>query len=111
MTYIHFNSPNCCKTLLMQKFIDRYGHVDLAYTFLQWSPVGVFSSVVFLEYLPRYQPCVEDRHWRYQLFGLQRSESQKLFHILGLKYIAPANRDFEIDVRKMRRQDGRRKRR
>ena len=110
-----------CLTLLPKYYVEhvinlitifyRYSHVDLAYTFLNWSPVGVFSSICFLEYKEEYRPCIEDRHWRYQLFGLQRSESQKLFYILGLPYTPPVQRTFRMDVSRKYTPDGRPKRR
>jgi len=85
--------------------------MDLVYTFLVWSPLNFHSSVVFLEYLDEYFPCMEDRLWKLQLTGRNRCESQKLFKMLQMEYKEPVKPDFEIDKMKLRRPDGRRKRR
>jgi len=60
--------------------------MDLAYCFLKWSPVGIYSSLIFLEYAEDYLEYIEDRHWRYSLFDRNRSECQKLFKILDMEY-------------------------
>jgi hypothetical protein len=85
--------------------------MDLMYTFWVWSPLNFHSSVVFLEYLDDYFPCMEDRLWKLQLYGRNRCESQKTFKILGMPYKAPVKPNFEVDRLKLRRPDGRRKRR
>ena len=79
--------------------------------FLKWSPVGVFSCIVFLEYLPHYRPCIEDRHWRYQVQGYNRCESQKGFAWLEMEYLPPAERTFPLNARKEVKENGQRKRR
>jgi hypothetical protein len=68
--------------------------MDLMYAFLMWSPHGMYSCMPFLEYIPRYLTKLEDRHWRFSVFGKNRSESQKLFKILVLpeyKALPPRN--------------------
>ena len=60
--------------------------MDLAYCFLKWSPLHIYASLIYLEYDAKYAPFVEERHWRFSLFGRNRSESQMLFHILGMEY-------------------------
>lgn len=89
----------------------RYNHMDLVYTFLVWSPLNFHSSVVFLEYLDEYFPCMEDRLWKLQLFGRNRCESQKLFKMLKMEYKEPVQPDFPVCKVVKRRPDGKRKRR
>ena len=72
---------------------SSHSHVDLIYTFLAWSPVGLFTCLPFLEYEDKYRPVVEDRHWKYHLLNYQRSLCQKLFQILGMPYVRPEPRD------------------
>jgi len=55
--------------------------MDLVYTFLVWSPLNFHSSVVFLEYLDEYFPCMEDRLWKLQLFGRNFSSASFFFTI------------------------------
>jgi len=72
--------------ILNATFLYRYATMDLAYCFLKWSPLGIYPSIIFLEYQAEYASFIEDRHWRYSLFGRNRSECQKLFRILGMEY-------------------------
>ncbi len=64
----------------------RYATMDLAYCFLKWSPVGIYSSIVFLEEVEEYKSYIEDRHWRFSLFDKNRSERQKLFQLFGMDF-------------------------
>jgi hypothetical protein len=64
----------------------RYATMDLAYCFLKWSPVGIYSSIVFLEEVEEYKSYIEDRHWRFSLFDKNRSECQKLFKVFGMDF-------------------------
>jgi hypothetical protein len=54
--------------------------------FLQHCHRGVFTSIVFLEYIPRYHLFIEERHWKLSLYNKRRCESAKLFFRLGMEY-------------------------
>ena len=73
--------------------------MDLAYCFLKWSPLHIYASLIYLEYDAEYAPFVEDRHWRFSLFGRNRSECQMLFHILGMEYKPLTVRESKNDFR------------
>ena len=85
--------------------------MDLIYMYIHWSPLNFHSCVVYLEYLEEYFPLMEDRMWKLFLGGRNRCESQKTFKMVGMYYREPVKPDFEVDRRKFRRPDGRRKRR
>lgn len=90
----------------------RYSHMDLLYTFLKWSPTGLYSSIIFLEYLdPEYFECMEDRFWKLSAFGMQRCNSQKLFKILGMDYKEPLKSPPYLDPKREKKPDGTRKKR
>jgi hypothetical protein len=54
---------------------------------------------------------MEDRMWKLFIAGRNRCESQKYFKMIGMEYKEPVKPDFEVDRLKIRRPDGRRKRR
>jgi hypothetical protein len=82
---------------------SRWATLDLIYTFIIWSPVGLYSCMPFLEYYKRYRQTVEERHWRYSLFSLPRCNSQKLFAIFRMPYTKPEERYVSINLMKKRR--------
>ena len=85
--------------------------MDLVYIVIAWSPLNFHSCVVYLEYLDDYFPVMEDRMWKLFIAGRNRCESQKYFKMIGMEYKEPVKPDFEVDRLKIRRPDGRRKRR
>ena len=92
-------------------FFLRFSYLDLLYTFLWWSPVGVFSCLVFLEYDPVYAQCIEERHWRYQVLDFPRCHSQKVFAWLEMSYDRPLPRTINIAITQKFGPDGKRVRR
>lgn len=64
----------------------HYPLIILEEVFLQHCHRGLFTSVIFLEYIPRYHQLIEERHWRLSLYNRRRCDSNKLFFRLGMEY-------------------------
>ena len=71
---------------------DRSAHVrftpmQLDALFYWWSPLGVYTCIVFLEISSR-RPHIQDWHWKLSLHGVQRNIAQMAFPTLGFNYSA-----------------------
>ena len=81
---------------------DRGAHnlftpMQLDGIFYWWSPLGVYTCIVFLENSPR-KAHLQDWHWKLSLHNVQRNVAQNAFPILGFNYTAlPEYKDVILD--------------
>jgi hypothetical protein len=96
------HSTAVCHSMLFRcQICRRRGHheehhkyfdpLTLDYTFLQWAPLNMVTSLVFAEISTNddIKDQARTNHWRLSLYGRNRCQSQQLVNAYGIKYEWP----------------------
>jgi hypothetical protein len=97
-----FHSSTVCHTMIYRcQICRRRGHheehhryydpLTLDYTFLQWAPLHMMTSLIFAEVSDneRIRKQALPNHWRLSLYGRNRYQSQQLVSAYGITYEWP----------------------
>jgi hypothetical protein len=83
---LHQVCPTCGRRGHCQIQHSSHSLTTLDGIFYWWSPLGVYTCLMFLEKSQHRRQHLQDWHARFHLYNVQRNVGQNLFPILGLTY-------------------------